>query len=530
MEVSLMAKKVKLNGKDNDYIGSNKDERIFGLGGDDSISGAGGNDTVNGGEGNDTLKGGSGDDRLIGGVGNDLLIGGSGDDTLNAGAGVDTAQGGEGDDTLVLAGNKADWTVVNDGDVYTFTNAAGDVTTASGVEVVRFADGSVLIEDIDPTDPVGSTFTLIDGADALEGTAQDDNFRAITASSLETTDVLDGGEGDDVLNISANALDAAAAPIITNIETINDADGDSLDFDQITGVTLVNSNAAAASYLNASLGTTFSAVYSAAASTITIDYDAVLTGTTDTATVATALTAAQTVNLEFTDAAALEAVAVDVGAITGGGVTDIELDIDLNVLTTITVTGAGDASIDSDGLGYISETTFKTFDASAATGDIDTGLFGQDDVTVTLGAGDNDFDGTGAESGLMLTTGAGSDLVTFADIANIDDATEANFAADIITIADFSTASDTLDISAAVTTLITNNNADQALIEGAATLFAALTQAATDVAADEAIYFEYGGDAYIYLEDATDGFDAGDGLIKLTGVDADALDGTNVLI
>lgn len=42
--------------------------------------------------------------------------------------------------------------------------------------------------------------------------------------------------------------------------------------------------------------------------------------------------------------------------------------------------------------------------------------------------------------------------------------------------------------------------------------------------------FEYGGDAYIYAEDANDGFDAGDGLIVLTGVDAGALDATNLVL
>lgn len=67
--------------------------------GDDHLSGAGGNDLLLGGEGADTLKAYSGDDTLLGQNGADVLDGGDGDDFLAGGAGDDSLKGGAGNDT-----------------------------------------------------------------------------------------------------------------------------------------------------------------------------------------------------------------------------------------------------------------------------------------------------------------------------------------------------------------------------------------------------------------------------------------------
>lgn len=88
-------------GIDNDtIIGGIGNDILSGSDGNDSIVAGDGNDTLSGGNGDDTLDGGDGDDILSGGAGNDMLFGGAGNDTLNGGAGNDTIDGGDGDDVL----------------------------------------------------------------------------------------------------------------------------------------------------------------------------------------------------------------------------------------------------------------------------------------------------------------------------------------------------------------------------------------------------------------------------------------------
>lgn len=227
-----MAKKVKLNNKDNDWSGSGKPEIVFGYGGDDNLSGGGGNDKLNGGDGNDVLKGGSGDDQLIGGAGDDILRGGTGDDTLNGGAGNNNVDGGEGDDTVVLAGNVADATITKDPDGrYVITTASG-TTTVSNVELFRFADGTLdqaAIDDI-IDNGAGETKDLTIGLDNFAGTTGNDTYNAASvnpqtgtvAVTLNAFDTVDGGDGDDTLNIFTDAAgNVTQQGTIKNVETIN---------------------------------------------------------------------------------------------------------------------------------------------------------------------------------------------------------------------------------------------------------------------------------------------------------------------
>ena len=83
--------------------------------------------------------GGGGNDTLIGGAGNDRLAGGDDDDRLAGGAGEDSLDGGAGFDTAVFS---------------------GDVTDPSLYRVTGNADGSITIEDLDPSDGDDGTTTL----------------------------------------------------------------------------------------------------------------------------------------------------------------------------------------------------------------------------------------------------------------------------------------------------------------------------------------------------------------------------------
>jgi len=90
----------------------------------------------------------------------------------------------------------------------------------------------------------GSTFLLTTNADEFstistgvyKTTSNDDLFLA-AAGRLNTNDYIDGGAGNDTLNVT---LDAAVAPVITNVENINvTLRGGTLDMLDIAGETAI---------------------------------------------------------------------------------------------------------------------------------------------------------------------------------------------------------------------------------------------------------------------------------------------------
>ena len=225
-----MAKKVKLNNKDNDWSGTKNADNVWGNGGDDTLSGGNGNDTLRGGDGNDIIRGGAGDDKLLGDAGDDRLLGGAGDDTITATSGNDTVDGGDGDDIVKIAGNFADATVVMDG-LYFAITIDGVTTKVKNVELFKFADGTFdagqIADAIDtPVEPKNLTV----GQDNLTGTDGDDVFSAAAinpvsgtaATTLNAFDNVDGGLGNDTLNIFIDGVNNQTQQgTIKNIETIN---------------------------------------------------------------------------------------------------------------------------------------------------------------------------------------------------------------------------------------------------------------------------------------------------------------------
>lgn len=147
---------------------------LMGTGGADDLTapsggaaaGAGGDDVVRGGAGDevlygaapgadewgfDSLYGGGGADTLHGGGGTDYLEGQDGDDVLAGGAGDDGLHGGLGDDTVILSGNRADYTIRVDGRFIWVTDTVGDRDGNDwtyGVDIFRFADLSVTQTDL----------------------------------------------------------------------------------------------------------------------------------------------------------------------------------------------------------------------------------------------------------------------------------------------------------------------------------------------------------------------------------------------
>ncbi|MEA2999710.1 MAG: hypothetical protein QOK17_1543 [Sphingomonadales bacterium] len=126
--------------------GTDGPETLFGGGGADTIDGLGDADTIYGFGGADTLHGGAGSDTIRGGAGNDSIDGGDDNDSLYGEQGNDVVHGGAGADYL--------------------------------------------------SDDVG-------GSDALYG---DDGADTLYGSRGTSTDIvlLDGGAGDDVIEVAAN--------------------------------------------------------------------------------------------------------------------------------------------------------------------------------------------------------------------------------------------------------------------------------------------------------------------------------------
>jgi len=142
-------------------------------------------------------------------------------------------------------------------------------------------------------------------------------------------------------------------------------------------------------------------------------------------------------------------------------------------------------------------------------------LNGQAEVAVAFGSGDDRFAALGTEEGLTVKMGGGRDRVDFADLANI---------------AEFDVTTDVLALTTGTITRIALANPQQDSVERAASLFAAVSATADFANTDEAVVFDYGGNAYIYVENDTAGFYTGDGLLELVGVSADDLGGVNLLI
>ena len=71
-----------------------------------------------------------------------------------------------------------------------------------------------------PPAPIVTSFTLGAGANNITGSALDDTFTA-TAATVHSGDILNGGGGNDVLNINSTGTLNIPAMTVSNIETVN---------------------------------------------------------------------------------------------------------------------------------------------------------------------------------------------------------------------------------------------------------------------------------------------------------------------
>ena len=181
-------------------------------------------DFMVGGAGADVIDGGAGADTVLGGAGGDTLTGGLGADTLIGGAGDDDIDGGDDADVVVFSGDRADYTITESGGVYTVADnrsgAPDGTDTVSNVEVFRFADGDVGVDDVvayAPTDldygapSVAETATT--GASVGAATVTDAN-----PSDTHSFELLDDAGGAFAIDADTGEI-TVADPSLIDYET-----------------------------------------------------------------------------------------------------------------------------------------------------------------------------------------------------------------------------------------------------------------------------------------------------------------------
>ncbi|MEO9901161.1 MULTISPECIES: hypothetical protein [Pseudomonadota] len=301
--------------------------------------------------------------------------------------------------------------------------------------------------------PTGTTFTLTTGADNFTGAATNDIFNStqdLTAantvgatSTLGAADQLDGGAGNDTLNIVYSGAFATntGLPVasISNIEAINVRNATSnaltgIDLSNVSGLTSFASDRSNGNITatNAANGTAFGLIgngtvttagtYSfgsvAGATAHTLNISGGMVGTaatalTGTGVLATTINSTGASNTVGTIAAAASSTSLTInatsalttGAITAAGVTGANLTVSgtANVTTNIAAVAATAVTVSNTtgavNLGTLNNATV-TVDASANTGGVTTTL-GTATTTKFTGGEGNDTLTTGA----VLTTG-----------------------------------------------------------------------------------------------------------------------------
>jgi hypothetical protein len=243
------------------------------------------------------------------------------------------------------------------------------------------------------TAPVSATLTDDDatgvGPDSLTGTAGADTYTA-TSTTLDATDVINGGDGSDVLNITATG--AVAAANISNVETINVSidtfAAGSIDLSNVAGATV---NISTAKTVH-NAGLTVAGVGDNTVNVTGVMTDLATTSTTFNAVGTSAINsgAYTSVNVNATTdapiAVTLTAASADAIDIDGDNTSAIEV-----AANSADVTLGTDATLTTEDIGLVTVTATADLTATIANGGA-----GNDIATLTL-AGANSIDVDGAE-------------------------------------------------------------------------------------------------------------------------------------
>ena len=451
----------------------------------------------------------------------------------------------------------AEATVEVPGFVYDDAAAAAAVEVINGVDETDASVAEGKAETADyiatgtaPGGTVGDTFTLTTSLDQFVGTGNDDIFQG-TTGYVDNFDSIDGGLGNDVLNLIGDLTDGDWAGVsIQNIETVNlTGNSDTVDATvfggadaiwQIDSAADIDGVAAdqTAGFRNATVSASVAVaagVASAAVALDNVDAGASIAfegAALDTATVSGSVSEAGLADGEYAD---LNLNLDNDGAATNADITTLNLAVTTDVDLALAGPGAAElvALNAGDSTGGIRinliEVAPDALDLTSATfgsGD-DTVLFNNvssdaDEVSFDFGAGNDNvvvgLQATG-DTDLTIAIGAGDDVVSL-QAGNINVNDDADGFDGSVTISDFAAASDSLLIEGfdGFTAQNLVNNA----ISGAESLYDAVEAVASIIGVGgtnvtDFAQFEFEGNTYVYGDvGAAVGLD-GDLLVGFTG-------------
>ncbi len=244
-----------------------------------------------------------------------------------------------------------------------YVHSVSTVATLTAAKLDLPATGHSMVVG---TEPVGTTFSLSIGPDTKTGTSANDTFNANfdSANKAETftdLDVIDGGAGNDTLNIvSTAAIASVPSATVKNVETANLVSSSTVETDASgwTGLTQLNATGVGAVTLVAAATTNVKAVASTVdVNNISVDggKDVVInaSGITKTGTITVGGTTAAKGAVSVTTAQKASAADITSGDITVNGGTTVTVNANLKgaaVNTTITggaikVNGTADTTV-----------------------------------------------------------------------------------------------------------------------------------------------------------------------------------------
>lgn len=319
----------------------------------------------------------------------------------------------------------------------------------------------------------GKTFTLTTGQDNIVGTSGNDIINALTIdatgaskSTLSPFDAIDGGAGNDTLNIfTATGLNDGAFPAnatVKNVETINfnnAGEGVAVDASKFVGATVINQVGAAAAVTELA-STTTAGFKDLTATALSVTAADAATSATVALSAAKGVTDTNVAELSV-KGAALNSVVVsgNIAQTTAGAVAaslalevtagkDVEtLSVNSAVKTTLSVTdGAGTKPV-------------STVDASASTGDITYAAATDKVATIKTGAGADTVELITATSNTvnaLVETGAGNDTITVNTTGVGTTTVDAGAGNDTITVTTNSAGMTSVDAGAGNNTITVN--------------------------------------------------------------------------
>lgn len=305
--------------------------------------------------------------------------------------------------TYTKGGSSTDIVVLADV-LETVTNDAATVTAAQ-TSIDTGGTGSVT---------TGQTYTLTTNADefspnaagSYQTTSYDDTFNA-GSGRMGSDDSVDGGLGNDVLNVT---ISTAAAPIIKNIETINittRGNASAFDFTDISGYTTLNVSGTQSGTLGGFSANPTVTLTNGFGNNIAVAL-ADASGTADAVTFVSNGASAFTLNVTGIETVNL----VASGGLTLGN-TGNASQIGLGS-ANLNISGDGDVTLYFGTAGGVdaSITGLSAINATALAGNLSVTMPVSNKVTINAGTGNDSFNlGSGLDTLDVINGGAGTDAV-----------------------------------------------------------------------------------------------------------------------